>query len=84
MCTDELEDILYIDISARREPTFDEYAARGEVPVEAYLEYGWWLPCSGYCCGTQLTQEDVDTGYAFIVEGKLLCSGCKEKAEATS
>lgn len=35
----------YIDIRARRAPWADVYADAGDIPLQAYLENGWWWPC---------------------------------------
>ena len=35
-------DVAFGDVSCRREPGFDSFAATGEVPAAARLAAGWW------------------------------------------
>lgn len=46
------------DLSARRQPGWDQYAATG-VPALVKIDAGWWYECEG--CGTKISEEYIGT-----------------------
>ena len=61
--------VLYKDIRVRRLPWADKYEDVDEIPVEEFLEHGWYFICN--ICGARI--EDVTV---FYTNNKGFC--CKK------
>lgn len=68
---DEIGAEAYIDVRARREPWADMYADTEDIPIRAYLENGWYLPCD--VCWTDVTLDNVG---GIQDNGFVLCEFC--------
>lgn len=65
-----LDDVAFIDHSARRSPAFDEFAARGVYPTLAeMIDRGWWRECGG--CYMPVTEN---TEFRVVTTSEAYCN----------
>lgn len=84
----EFNDCEYTDLRAQRVKSWDKYADSKKIPVTELLNKCWWFECKQ--CRSQITQDEIDDGKAFIdessdacdfVKGNVICAECKKKLE---
>lgn len=84
----EFHDCEYTDLRTQRVKEWDKYANSKKIPVAELLNKYWWFECKQ--CRSQIMQDDIDDGKAFIdensdacdfVKGNVICAECKEKLE---
>lgn len=72
----------YMEVSINREARYDQYADKGEVPLEVLLKDGWWWTCKE--CDRQVTQVDIDYKGAKIISGVPYCGDCVKEREVSN